>query len=259
MFDSDSFAVSLDEMIIVDIKDDKKEDIYIDFVSNILTKYVIAAVEPNVIRDEVEKECQDFFSEDIEDIFERVQWQLLHRSEEITNSYFNRIKEDIFDGLKKHGMFNLNGFLNFKYSMRRLEIRDYINMVLDEYLTDDESDQFVSLLRKFVTIQQAKTDLIHIVVLGQNDYELITGNQERIDLKDVEKILDEMVIDENNQIEQLHLIMSVLMTLSPSEIIIHTNDEQDPYVGQTLKKIYEDRATICHGCEFCEAIRTTRN
>ncbi|MNM29884.1 hypothetical protein D3C81_404320 [compost metagenome] len=48
------------------------------------------------------------------------------------------------------------------------------------------------------------------------------------------------------------------MTLSPQNIIIHTNDLQDPFISQTLKNIYRDRATVCNDCKLCNSIRETR-
>lgn len=259
-FKKGSFMVSLNKSIIVDIKDEENENLYIDFISTTLVNYIISNIEPSIIMEEVDMSCGEFYSDEIDEISQRVQWQMLYRNDETSQKYVKQLKNDIFNCLTNHRNFNLNGFLNFKYSERRIEIQSYINMVLDEYLTDDENDQFVSILKKFVAIQPILTKSIHVVILSDNDYEIITDKNERVDMKDIEEILEEIELENDiSMIEHLHLIMSVLMTLSPNELKIHTKEKNDPYIAQTLKKIYEERAIICHDCDFCEIIKNTRN
>lgn len=257
MFTSESFTVILENnSIVVTINDEENTPLYVDYIADKITNYVLNFIEPKMIRDEVELECLELLDEQIEnDIIERVEWELLHKNEIVRQNYFLYLKEDIYEGLTNRGLFNLFGFLNFKTSMRRLEIKDYVNMVLEDYFIDENEEQFFNLIRKVVSIQQPQTELLNLIILGPNKYELITGNNTKIDMSEVEEIIDDLMLDKNQEVEQFHLILSVLMTIIPLKIDIHTNEKQDPYIQQALKRIYGNRVTICHYCELCEFVR----
>lgn len=260
IYTSESFSIALeDKRIVVDINNEENVLLYIDYVAGKIATYILNSVEPKIIRDEVELECLDLLDDEIENaICEKVEWELLHKNEQIRQEYFENVKKEIFNGLYNYGNFNLFGFLNFRYKMRRLEIRDYINIALEDYFGDESEEQFISLVRRVVSIQQPQVELINLILFSPNDYEIITDKGQRINIEDVEKILDDYLYDDESLEQQLHLILSVLMTLVPSKIIVHVSEKQDPYISQMLKKIYVDKVTICNSCNFCEGAKLTR-
>lgn len=256
-YTSESFTVALEnDKIFITINDKDNSIIYIDYIAGKVTNFILDFIEPKVIREEVELGCLDLLNEEIEEnIAERVEWELLHKDDNLRKDYFNIIKEDISNGFEKHKMFNLSGFLNFRFNSRRLEIKEIINIALEDFFSEESDEQFISLIKRVVSIQQPQLDLMHIVFLENDEYELITGSRERVDMRDVEKIIDEFTYDESNVIEQLHLILSILMTLVPAEIKIHTNEKNDPYISQMIKRIYNDKVTECDSCELCEEMK----
>lgn len=258
-YNSNSFTVGLeDNLLIVNIEDDENRKIYIDFVAGRIVNHILLNVEPKIIREEVELSCLDLLDDEIEEnIAEIVEWELLHKNSKYINKYKEDLKEEISDDLEKHGCFNLLGFLNFRFNMRRMEIQDYVNIALEDYFNDEEDEQFANLLKRLVSIQQPQIDLVHVIMIGDNEYEIITSNRERVDIEEVQHLLEQQMFDDeySEVVKQLHFIMSILMTISPAKITIHTNEKQDPYVPQMLKRIYSKRAIMCHGCEFCEGIR----
>ncbi|AEO93662.1 gp404 [Bacillus phage G] len=258
VYSSKSFKVDLkDNKVHVAIKDEKNTSKYIEYVASNIASFILNFIEPKMIRDEVELECLDLFDEEIEEnIVEKVEWALLHKNEQIRQTYFLNMKNDIFDGLVSHGMFNLFGFLNFRLNDRRLEIKEYISIALEDYFSDENEEQFISLIKRIVSIQKSQIDVINLILLETNKYELITGDNKRVDIEDVEKILDEYSYDE--PVEQLHLILSVLMTLVPENIVIHMSKKQNPYIVQTLKKIFPTKTSTCESCDLCENMKILR-
>ncbi|MNJ90445.1 YtxC-like family protein [compost metagenome] len=256
--DENSIKLSFDKILKIEVFDEKIKDSFLKFISKKIADYILLRVEPDMIMKEVKEECMEFFSDEIEDIFQKAQWELIYKNDESIIEHLENINNNVFDGLKANGMFNLTGFLNFKYEDRKLEIKECVNITLDESLTNDDYHNFVNILKKFINIQKSKIDTVHVIILAEDDFEIITSDNERVDLREVEDIWDEELIENQIQKEQIYIIMSLLMTLSPQNIIIHTNDLQDPFISQTLKNIYRDRATVCNDCKLCNSIRETR-
>lgn len=249
--------LTFSKVIKISIFNEEIEHSFLMFISQLLAEYILHEVEPTIIMKEVKEECVEFFSDEIEDIFQRVQWELIYKQDQETIKYTKKLELDIFEGLQKNGMFNLNGFLNFKYEERKLEIKEHVNIALDESLIDDDYNSFVNILRRLISIQKPKIDTVHVILLADDDCEVITGDNERVDIREVEDIWDEEVTDDQIQKELIYILMSLLMTLCPKEVVIHTNELQDPFIPQTLKKVYKN-TVICNGCKLCNNIRETR-
>lgn len=260
-YDSKSFNIALEEQyIIINIIDNKHLCSIINYISNKIANYIVNFIEPKIVREEVELMCLDLFDSEIEeDIAEKTEWLTLQKDQEDRKRYLLQLRDSIFNGLKNQGLFNLLGFINFRLKDRRLEIKENVNIALEDYFNDEQDEQFVSLIKKIVSIQKIQTELIHVIMISNNKYEMITGNNEKVDIDDIRKVLDEITNKNNDTIEQFHLVLSVLMVLIPKDIVIHASEQYDPYITQMLKKIYEDRVNICNDCKLCQKTRINKN
>lgn len=247
-----------EDQLIINIHDEDNFSLYTDYIASRVTNHILNFIEPQIIREEVELGCLDLLDDEIEEnISQRVEWEILHKNQQKRDNYFYYLQEDICDGLLNNGTFNLDGFINFRYNTRRLEIKDYVNIALEEYFTNENAEQFVSVIKKIISTFQPKIDLMHIITIDTDEHELITDQNERVDMENVKRVVDELIYDHDEiEVDQLQLILSVLTTVLPHDIMMHTEEKYDPYTSQMLKKIYGDRIKICKSCEYCESIKS---
>jgi putative sporulation protein YtxC len=247
-------SLSADGAIKILLNDDDTQ--YVEYTAEILSNYIFTVIEPQLIKDEVELECVGLPEVDADNIAERSIWKILQSSEEANERRIQEIKEDIVDGFNSHGTFNLAGYLHFKFFMRKLEIMEYVNIVIEEFFNDGANDQFATLINQFISLKKPKTGMIHVVLKNDDEFELITDNLEKIDLGEIDDLAEDAEVD-RDMIESWHLILSTLMTFAPESIIVHTSEKINPYISQMLARVYGERAAVCYGCDFCEAIRET--
>lgn len=253
------------DFISVELKDNSvvcstlnREEFCIDFLSKKLSVHIVENIQPRMIRDEVLIEFENYIDDSVEEFIKKITWKLLYKDEQITRDHIESIRSQIELCMTEDKIFNLDGFVRFRLNGRKKEIQEYIYDELDQILDEEEFENFTNILRQYVSIKLPENDLIHFIMIGDRDFEFVTGDRQRIDLTEIDEVCDELEMSTDYKIETKDFILGIIMTLSPKRLIIHTNYKQDPNIVYILNKIYGARSSECHGCEFCEKIRTTR-
>jgi putative sporulation protein YtxC len=144
---------------------------------------------------------------------------------------------------------NLEGFIRFRLQEYIEELHEMAEYAVDEFVMDQQYQEFISLLKYFVYIQEAKIPLAHLIHKGGNEFTLLNDRMEPISTNDCSATLKIEMVEKDINFEDV--IVSTLISVSPQLIYIHTRDP-DVQVIQTIMQIFENRVELCRYCRLCQ-------
>ncbi|MFF2885233.1 putative sporulation protein YtxC [Paenibacillus sp. NPDC057967] len=227
--------------------------------ANAIAEYVVRHMEPDLLSSIIRKKYRGNPSMDAV-IIEKYCHDLLHGKEwEGLGSRFQeadrarrkgKIADEIAKFLEVETELNLSGLLTFRLRTYRKELTEIVEYALDEYVLDKQYQEFISLLKYFVQLQESKIALVHLVHKGGHDFMLYNESFQTLEPKPPsDRIVAEMLETEMN-IEDM--VISSLISVSPKQIMIHTR-HPDMQVIRTIETIFDSRVKVCVKCPSCSS------
>jgi putative sporulation protein YtxC len=161
------------------------------------------------------------------------------------------INNEIKHYFKKNTDLNLEGFLEFRLKEYKEELREVVEYAVDEFIMDKQYQEFISLLKYFVFIQEAKIPVVHLMHKGGHEFVLFNEQMTPMDMKANDDSFKIEILDQEFNFEDL--VVSTLISIAPQEIHIHTREPQVQVI-QTIMQIFENRVQICDYCRQCKPI-----
>ncbi|WP_219835939.1 putative sporulation protein YtxC [Paenibacillus sp. R14(2021)] len=158
-----------------------------------------------------------------------------------------KVADELESFLANHTRIHLDGFVTFRLASYWQELKDVVAYAVDEYVMDKQYQEFISLLKYFVRMQEVKLPIVHVVHKGGSDFVLYDQEFQLLDTVPADRIVAEMLESEMNMED---MIVSTLITVSPQQIVIHTRQPDLP-VMRTLETIFEQRVRLCCSCGHC--------
>ncbi|EPZ60870.1 ytxC-like family protein [[Clostridium] sordellii ATCC 9714] len=154
------------------------------------------------------------------------------------------IRESIFYRVDKYiennNYIDIDGFVKFRMKELIGYISNIADSALEEYLVKKDYDEFISVLKYFIKVQDTKIDTLKIYIRKDNSFILYDKNDNIIENENDKELMD-MFIKENLNYEDF--LISTLLSLCPNHIIIYdslkTNSSRE--VVDTIKAIFENR------------------
>lgn len=146
--------------------------------------------------------------------------------------------------LMQHGKLHLHGFLMFRLLNYRAVLREIVQYAVDEFVMEKQYQDFLALLRYFVSLQEPKLPLVHLVHEGDSRFRLYDEGFEPLDALAADRSVAEMLETEMQEDDR---IVSGLIASSPQRILIHTM-EPELQVIATIESIFQDRVEVCNSC-----------
>lgn len=160
------------------------------------------------------------------------------------------ISEELRQYLRHERLLIIEGMLRFRLQRYMDQLREIVEYAIDEYTADKQYEEFISLLKYFVYIQEAKIPVAHLIHKNAHEFMLLDEQMKPIETKQLDQFVVEMI---DKEINYEDMIVSTLITVSPQTIYIHTR-HPEMQVIQTIRQIFEDRATVCTKCPRCEPL-----
>lgn len=151
--------------------------------------------------------------------------------------------------LECHAELNLQGFLRFRLKDYMSELKEMIDYAIDEMILDRQYQEFVSVLKYFVSHQEIKTPAVHIIHDDHRQSAILNEKMEPLEMNDLDDHFVLECLERDLNLEDL--LISTLLNVSPRKIYVHTRDSSNPVV-RTVKQIFEDRVIICTYCSVCK-------
>lgn len=162
-------------------------------------------------------------------------------SDNILNTmHYNRrkalIEESTVEYLKDNSFIIISGFVNFRLEEYKNELRKLCQNAAEEFSALKEYDEFLNMLRFFVSVQMPKEPLVHVV---KRNGVLRILNKHKKDITN--RYSNEFAFSPDDFTHE-DIALSALITISPKSIIIHDKKEND--------KLYETIASVFTNVEF---------
>jgi putative sporulation protein YtxC len=228
-----------------------------DILAKALAEFIIHQKELSLLRSLI---CNDFSYQNELEINKIVRYcnQMLNNEEDslyIADHGRNRraltISNEIKLFIKKNMDLNIDGFLGFRLKEYKEELREVVEYAVDEFIMDKQYQEFISLLKYFVFIQEAKIPVVHLMHKGGHEFVLFNEQMTPMDNKATEDSFKIEILDQEFNFEDL--VVSTLISIAPQEIYIHTREPQVQVI-QTIMQIFENRVQICEYCRQCKPI-----
>ncbi|MGB9662017.1 MAG: putative sporulation protein YtxC [Moorellaceae bacterium] len=159
-----------------------------------------------------------------------------------------RLKEYLQD----NSYLNIDGFIQFRLPDYMLELEQAAEEAVEEYIVEKEYDEFISVLRYFVEMQEPRVEKVHVVLNPQGGFQLYGGETKNLEKDYLEGCMVDM---EDNELNCEDLLLSALITLAPRQIILHGSEKgRTRGTVNTLKNVFGERVTMCSGCKRCRQL-----
>jgi len=149
--------------------------------------------------------------------------------------------------LEEQPYLHVEGFLRFRAEPYMEELRDTVHYAVDEWLMERQYQEFVSLLKYFVYIQEAKIPAAHVIHRGHHEFSLLNERMLPIDTKQMDQFVVELI---DKDVNYEDVIVSTLISISPAKLYVHTRTPEEQVI-QTMLTIFEGRAELCTDCRLC--------
>ncbi|WP_246246226.1 putative sporulation protein YtxC [Paenibacillus lemnae] len=195
----------------------------------------------------------EFQFQDEEELERVLQWflLLLEKEDGASAEFHRRRRKELTDSIAacfiESSELNLDGWMTFRMHGYKQELREMAEYAVDEFMLDQQYEEFVSLLKYFVYFQEPLMPLVHVIHKGGEDFILLDGNLKPIEKHEHDELVMEK-IDQDMQIEDM--VVSTLISVSPAKMVIHTREPELPVI-LTLSHIFDQRAEICCCCAEC--------
>ncbi len=162
----------------------------------------------------------------------------------------NNILDRIIYCIEEGNELNIKGFIDFRSKEIMPQIYMIIEKVVESYMIEKEYNEFISLLKYFVEIQESKADKVDLYIGKRGDSYIL---RDEFGNNIMETLLDEICENKNIiEVSQDDLVISGLITMCPKKIVIHSaNRCKNKELINTLEKVFENRIFHCSGCNEC--------
>lgn len=147
-------------------------------------------------------------------------------------------------------MLYMEGFLNFRLRKYESLLEDMAERILDDRLMEQEYEEFISLLKYFININEQRPDEVNVLVRADGVYELFNEDGKNITKESLSEFLPEERAGKDISFDDL--LISMLITLAPRKIIVHGGEKiENSELFETISKVFDDNMVYCSGCPLC--------
>lgn len=220
----------------------------IDVLARELAEYLVEAEEPQRVLRIMKREYSFASREEQRLIEEAVMRMLADHSE--TGEWGRRtslIYKTLYDYLLSNSQLQLSGFAAFRLKAYDALLSEAIDLATDDYLHDQQYEEFISLLQYFVGLQETLTPLVHLMHKQGPEFSILNEQFTPIHVPRSGGVVAQ-IADQEIQMEDV--IVSTLISLSPERILLHTQ-EPDAQIVKTISRIFGERVNLCLLCPHC--------
>lgn len=218
-------------------------------LSSILSDIILANYESKLIYKIISANYYYLKQNERNDILKHTEKYLNSGNDSLNCRRKEIIEEKINSYLSGNDHMTLEGFVNFRLQEYICELEDIVEKAADDFFVEKEYEEFIKLLKYFVSIQPCKEEVIHLIVNAPKDYSIFNGKKEDITEYCREKFISNITGDVINYDD---LLVSSLITISPKKIYIHREENTDnEELMKTIKNVFHKKTYSCSGCTLC--------
>jgi len=223
-------------------------------ISVAVTEHIFAEEEGALLKDIIIKEYHFRDPEDVAAIEQYCVHYLSgsgdagHVAEHSLTRRTAKIRSQLTSFILENKTMNLSGFIRFRLHEYWEELREVAEFAVDEFMLERQYKEFISLLKYFVYVQEAKIPVVHLIHKGGHEFAILNESMQPVDLSKVDSAVTLGLLEKDINFEDM--IVSTLITVSPAQIHIHTREPELPII-KTIGQIFENRTDVCSQCRVC--------
>ncbi|CEN77016.1 sporulation protein [[Clostridium] sordellii] len=225
-----------EDLIEIKINMDYNKEESRTIVTKEITDIVMNIVKTVILKEYIHKTYDEIYNEHKNNIYSKALEVFEKKEILIRESIFYRVDKYI----ENNNYIDIDGFVKFRMKELIGYISNIADSALEEYLVKKDYDEFISVLKYFIKVQDTKIDTLKIYIRKDNSFILYDKNDNIIENENDKELMD-MFIKENLNYEDF--LISTLLSLCPNHIIIYdslkTNSSRE--MVDTIKAIFENR------------------
>lgn len=226
-------------------------DFFYDKIATIITNSIIEFYQEKLLRRILEYNYF-YFSLAEKKIILQMANDFIEEDTITSDDNFFAIYYAVLDYIKQNKSLVLDGFVNFRLQNYMKNIDYVVDIAVNKYLIEKEYNEFVSILKLYVSMTPYNSPLVHLIYHG-GDSILLDVDKNIIPVEDEifkAKYLSDISFSSNDY------ALNTLLNLTPKKLIIHLidNEPEDEFIN-TLKLIFENRYEICSECNICSTFK----
>ncbi len=209
-----------------------------------LSGLVISKYEKSILKEILKHNYIEFLDSETDEILETAQNSLI-----LFNQIYSRgiFVKNLTNIIENSDSISMDGFINFRTAEYRRIAHMVVSDAIEKLLVKEEYNEFIQMLQYYINHTEPQIDLIHIKPNSDGSFSFFNFKKERI-IFEIEEI-NPIEIFVTNQ----DMLMSILISLIPKRIIWHNNPDCElQNIKLTLEQIFNDRFSVCYGCELCD-------
>ncbi len=217
-----------------------------NIVTDIITSTIIEFFEEKIIKRMINSNYFYFDEYERKIILENCKGILKTEQKEKQEILFNEIKKYI----QEKNKIVLEGVINFRIPRYKKILDEIVDMAVNQYIIEKEYSEFISLLKNYVNNTPSEIESLHLIY-SNGESILLDDDKNMISVSDNifnAKYLSDISFSSND------LALNTLLNLLPAKLDIHIIDVEDEFI-ETLKRIFDDRVSICKECNICKTYR----
>ena len=215
-------------------------------VTELITNAIIECFEARIVKRMINSNYFYFDEYEKNIIFENCKELLTVESKE----KYEILYQEIENYIHQNSRIVLEGVINFRIKQYRKLLDETIDMGVNQYIIEKEYSEFIHLLKNYIQHTTAQIERLHLIYTNGESI-LLDDNKNIISISDNlcnAKYLSDISFSSND------FALNTLLNLVPEKLEIHVIDVEDEFID-TLKKIFENRVTICKECNICKTYR----
>ncbi len=222
----------------------------LDRYLNVLAEYIVDRYETRMVKQILEEQHRDLSTVCKREILKNIE----SLSDDPQLGYTARkqvVLESVYDYLKEDRIMLLDGFVAFRLKGYEALLEQLCLRLREQYFAKREYEDFVALLKYFVSIQENRPELVHILVRPAGGYVLLDEEGKDMTAESFAEFLEgEFLLTEEAYDD---LLLSVLITLAPKNIQLHGKENvTNRELFHTILRVFDGKVTDCSGCEHCK-------
>ncbi len=151
--------------------------------------------------------------------------------------------------MKENREVNIDGFITFRMKELNNDFTYILNRIVEGYIVEREYDEFISLLRYFVELQEPKIEEVNIIIDEMGEYYYRDNKN-----KDIKAYLTGELFDFKQGVaDDDDMLIGALISNPPQKIIIHCVENAiNEEIIDTIIKVFSDRVELCSSCRMCK-------
>lgn len=227
------------------------------YLANLIAETIIAEWERPMVLSLLNLKYPYFSSRDRESIVLKTK-RLLDQADRVSVSPSTlsgrkgKILFEVLEHLNEHNQIVIDGLVKFRLKEYLKQLKDAMEIAVEEHMLEREYHEFIRLLQYFVEIQEPRVAQAHVMMHSGGTFRIFDANGNPVGNEYVEGFLLDVV---DSSINYEDLLISALITIAPRQIIIHAA-ESSRLTGaiDTIEWVFGKKVDTCSGCQECRKL-----